>query len=109
MVKLGNLELSRLMLGGNLIGGFAHARGLGYVANLMCRYNTPEKIVETLEIAGHNGINSINTAATYDVGPLKTYWEKHGQKIKWIASVTPRPMSVNPYEEIEQAVEAART
>ena len=70
----------------------------------MCRYNTPEKIVETLEIAGQHGINSINTAATDDVSPLNTYWGKHGQKIKWIVSITPAPMSDNPFEEIEKAV-----
>ncbi len=92
------------MLGGNLIGGFAHARDLGYVGELMRRYNTPERIVETLEIAEKHGINSINTAAMYDVGALQAYWKKHGQRIKWIASITPCPMSANPYEEIDAAV-----
>jgi hypothetical protein len=102
--KLGNLELSRLMLGGNLIAGWAHARDLRYVGNLMCRYNTPEKIVETLEIAHQHGINSINTTAWDNIEPLKTYWKKHGKNVKWVVSVKPVPMADNPFEEIDQVV-----
>ena len=31
--KIGNLALSRMILGGNLIGGWAHSRDLVYVSN----------------------------------------------------------------------------
>ena len=53
--KLGQASVSRLILGGNLIGGWAHARDLLYVGRLFKEYNTKQKIFETLklcEIAG---------------------------------------------------------
>ena len=33
--KIGDLEISRMICGGNLIGGWAHARDLLYVSNLL--------------------------------------------------------------------------
>jgi len=35
MGKIGNLKVSRLISGGNLISGRAHSRDLGYVSDLM--------------------------------------------------------------------------
>ena len=101
--KIGNLELSRLMLGGNLIAGYAHGRGMPYVNTLMNRYNTTEKVIETLELAAQQGINSINTCAWDNVGALRKYWEKHGRDFKWIVSANPSPMSDNPFEQIDKA------
>jgi len=46
--KLGKHEVSRLILGGNLISNIAHARDLIYVKHLFASYNTEEKIYETL-------------------------------------------------------------
>ena len=103
--KIGKLELSRLMLGGNLISGYAHSRDLHYVPQLMRHYNTREKIVETLTLAEQHGINSINTYITDDHSALKRYWKEHGEKIKWIVAANPSPMSANPFEEIDKAVE----
>jgi len=40
-------ELSRLVLGGNLIGGWAHARDLIYVSKLVKTYHTDEKVMQT--------------------------------------------------------------
>lgn len=84
MGRIGNTEFSRLMLGGNLIGGYAHARDLSYVSPLMRRYNTDAKIRETLEIAESNGINVINTWVMQENGAIFEHW-KNGGKIKWIA------------------------
>jgi hypothetical protein len=39
MGNIGQIELSRLMLGGNLVAGYAHSRDLTYVSELMKRYN----------------------------------------------------------------------
>ena len=88
MGKIGNLEFSRLMLGGNLISGYAHSRDLRYVAPLMRHYNTESKILETLEIAESLGINSINLAAWDDSSFLQKHW-KRGGKMKWIAQSLP--------------------
>jgi hypothetical protein len=86
MGRIGGEEFSRLILGGNLIGGCAHSRDLDYVATLARRYNTPAKIRETLEVAEAQGINAINTHATQDNSALFDHW-KNGGKMKWFAQV----------------------
>ncbi|MCK7538532.1 MAG: hypothetical protein MZV63_50020 [Marinilabiliales bacterium] len=43
--KIGNHEISRLIMGGNLIGGWAHSRDLLYVSSLFRAYNTERKIL----------------------------------------------------------------
>jgi len=86
--KIGNLELSRLMLGGNLISGYAHSRDLSYVAQLMRRYNTDAKILETLEIAEENGVDSVNTAVWDDLSALGEHLRRGG-KMKWFVAVNP--------------------
>ncbi|MBL7110639.1 MAG: DoxX family membrane protein [Bacteroidales bacterium] len=58
--KLGNLEISRLILGCNLIGGWSHSRDLHYVGQLFRQYNNEKKIIETLSIAEQAGINLTN-------------------------------------------------
>ena len=57
--KIGNVSLSRLFIGGNLIGGWAHSRDLAYASKLFTSYNTEAKIFETLELAQACGINTI--------------------------------------------------
>jgi hypothetical protein len=88
MGKIGNLQLSRLMLGGNLISGYAHSRDLPYVAHLMKRYNSEAKIRETLELAELNGVNSVNLTVWDDNSFLQKHWKGGGQ-IKWIAQALP--------------------
>lgn len=88
MGKIGKLELSRLMLGGNLISGWAHSRDLSYVTALMKNYNTERKILETLEIAEINGINVINLSIGDDTSFLKKHW-KRGGKMMLIAQANP--------------------
>jgi hypothetical protein len=82
--KIGGVEFSRLMLGGNLLSGYAHARDLEYVAHLMKRYNTDAKIIETLELAELNGINVMNSWVHDGIAHLEHHW-KRGGKMKWIA------------------------
>jgi hypothetical protein len=103
--KIGNLELSRLMLGGNLITACAHSRDLQYVSQLMNHYNTAEKIMETLALAEKHGINSVNVN-TRDANNkvLKQYRQQRGGKIKWIVAVCASPMSDNPFEDIDRIV-----
>jgi uncharacterized membrane protein YphA (DoxX/SURF4 family) len=59
--KPAQFELSRLIMGGNLIGGWAHARDLIYVSKLVKTYHTDEKVMQTLALAEKCGINSIIT------------------------------------------------
>jgi len=91
--KLGNLEVSRLILGGNLLEHFTHSRDLKYVYRLAGHYNTETKVIETLKLAESLGINtmsgSINPTAT---NALRKYRTKHGGKIQWI---------ICPYADLE--------
>ena len=104
--KIGKLELSRLMLGGNLLTGFAHARDLRYVSQLMCHYNTDAKITETLALAEQHGINSLNIhIGQANHKALTQYRKEHGDKMKWIVAVYASPMSDNPFEEIDRAAQ----
>ena len=57
--KIGNLDLSRLVMGGNLIGGWSHARDLIYVDKLIKMYHTDERVMLTLQLAEKCGINTI--------------------------------------------------
>ena len=57
--KIGNVSLSRLLIGGNLIGGWAHSRDLMYASKLFTSYNTEAKVFETLDLAQACGINTI--------------------------------------------------
>jgi hypothetical protein len=102
--KIGNLELSRLMLGGNLITACAHSRDLRYVSQLMNHYNTAEKIMETLALAEKHGINSVNINTGDSNNEVLKQYRKRGGKIKWVVAVCASPMSDNPFEDIDRIV-----
>ncbi|MEN6577779.1 MAG: hypothetical protein ABFD90_15655 [Phycisphaerales bacterium] len=86
--KIGNVTISRLICGGNLIGGWAHSRDLIYVSSLLKQYFTDEKICETLEICEENGINTI-ISGTVSLGVLRKHWDQRGGKIQWLAQCVP--------------------
>ncbi|MCL2119186.1 MAG: hypothetical protein FWH27_12245 [Planctomycetaceae bacterium] len=84
MSKIGNVEISRMILGGNLIGGWAHARDLIYVSDLVRAYHTKEKIYETFQLAEACGINTFLT--TPGIGRMLTaYREQTGGKMQLIS------------------------
>lgn len=58
LAKIGSAVVSRMILGGNLIGGYAHSRDLIYVSDLVRAYHTEQKCVETFMIAEEAGINT---------------------------------------------------
>ena len=93
--KIGEHDLSRLVMGGNLIGGWAHSRDLTYVPSLFRAYNTEKKIFETLILAEKAGINTINIG--FPTNPLLQKYKKiTGSKIKIISQVHPN-MDTNDY------------
>jgi hypothetical protein len=63
--KLGNLTISRMIMGCNLIGGWAHARDLIYSNTLFKAYNNERKIIETLYLAEKAGINTVFMVTQY--------------------------------------------
>lgn len=88
--KIGNLEVSRLICGGNLIVGYAHARDLIYVSSLVKNYFTQEKIWETIRLCEACGINTVLMRTAPDiVTPLNKY-RKQGGKIQWLAATYPQ-------------------
>ncbi len=63
--KLGNLSVSRMILGCNLIGGWAHARDLIYANTLFKAYNNERKVIETLLLSEQAGINTVFMVTQY--------------------------------------------
>ncbi len=86
--KIGKVQISRIICGGNLIGGFAHSRDLIYVSDLLKNYFTDEKIFETLELCEEQGINTI-IAGTGHAPLFKRYWQDRGGRMQWIAQCVP--------------------
>jgi hypothetical protein len=88
--KIGDLEISRMVLGGNLLTHFTHSRDLKYVYNLTAHYNTEAKILETLALAESLGINTLSMHnPPYPISILKKY-RQQGGKIQWIICPTAR-------------------
>ncbi len=82
--KIGGLSISRLICGGNLIGGWAHSRDLIYVSKLVKAYHTDDKIFETLALAEEKGVNAVLTNPVSD-RVINRYWNERGGEIKWIS------------------------
>jgi hypothetical protein len=91
MGRIKDLKVSRLISGGNLISGWAHARDLRYVHHLMANYNTPGKVLETLALLEENGVNTIIAdPRKKPMDIFKAHWQRGG-KIQWIAEGHPSP------------------
>ena len=87
--KIGKLEVSRVILGGNLLTHYTHSRDLRYVYNLAAHYNTDEKILETLATAEAHGINTVSMHnLPHPVSVLRRYRKERGGKIQWIICPT---------------------
>lgn len=100
--KVGNFNVSRVILGGNMIGGWAHSRDLIYVPSLFKAYNTEKKIFETLELAEQAGINTINI--NFKQLPLiNKYKAVTGGKIQTVNQV--HPTKDNLYQDINESME----
>jgi hypothetical protein len=86
---IGKLEVSRLILGGNLLTHFTHSRDLKYVYTLAAKYNTDEKIMETLALAEAHGINAVSMHnPPHPISVLRRYRKERGGKIQWIICPT---------------------
>jgi hypothetical protein len=87
--RIGKLEVSRMILGGNLLTHFTHSRDLRYVYTLAAHYNTDEKIMETLALAEANGINTVSMHnPPHPMSVLRRYRKERGGKIQWIICPT---------------------
>ena len=87
--RIGKLEISRMILGGNLLTHYTHSRDLKYVYTLAAHYNTDEKIMETLALAEANGINTVSMHnPEHPISVLRRYRKERGGKIQWIICPT---------------------
>lgn len=82
--KIGNVEVSRLILGGNPFGGWMHSRDLRYVPALAKAYLTEGKVMEIFQMAENCGINTI-AGHPVMIDILTKYWNRGIGKIQWIS------------------------
>lgn len=102
--KIGNVFMSRLVAGGNLILGSSHARDLLYVNSLVKAYNTEKKIFETLMLAEQVGIDTINIG--FLSGKLMAKYKKlTGSKMQVITQVSSTSKNNDIYEQINKAID----
>jgi hypothetical protein len=78
------LDISQMFMGGNLIGGWAHARDLLYVSPLVIAYHTRDKIIATLSMAEACGINTYLGHDSH-IGILNDYWDNTDGTMRFIA------------------------
>ena len=78
------LDFSRIIMGGNLIGGWAHARDLIYVSDLVQAYHTRDKIIATFKMGEACGINAYLGHHSH-IGIMTDYWEKADGTMRYIA------------------------
>ena len=105
--RIGKLEITRLILGGNLLGRYTHARDLSFVLKLIQHYNTDEKILQTLALAEASGINTVSVHVNPSTRRLlKEHRERRGGKLQWILYATSNIEDVPSYSrEVQQMAE----
>ena len=94
MGKIGDMQVSRILLGGNLLTHFTHSRDLKYVYTLAAHYNTDEKILETLAIAEAQGLNTVSMHnPPHPISLLKRYRKERGgeKTFTYNHDLTPNP------------------
>jgi len=102
--KIGNVTISRLFPGGNLISGFAHSRDLIYVSPLLKKYFTDNKVMETFEICEECGINTVILRLDeHCIRIMTRYWNNRGGKLQWIAQV--KMPSKDPLSDAKAAID----
>lgn len=105
MGTIAGVAFSRMICGGNILAGYAHARDLVYVSSLMKKYNTEERVMDTLQLCEEHGINSFLINPTQRTRKIaKRYWKERGGKIKWIVDSRPELKDIKP--RLEMAMEA---
>ncbi len=106
--KIGKVSISRLFLGGNLIGGWAHSRDLLYVSRLFKAYNTDQKIFETLELAEQCGINTV-LIDPVSQNVLERYRKERGGKIQTMVCIHPSTDETKMRDQIAFLVDKGAT
>jgi hypothetical protein len=114
VAKIKEVPFSRLILGGNLLSGWAHSRDLIYVSQLVKAYHQKEKIFATLLLAEKCGINTLLTNPIL-CSLIDEYWKRGIGKIQFISDCAglnygpkgePSPMPFNEYlDKVKRAID----
>lgn len=81
--KIGDLKISRIIAGGNIISGWCHQRDLIYVSTLAGHYLTEAKQFDTLELYEEHGINTCSPDPS-QMGFINKYKRERGSDIQTI-------------------------
>ena len=106
--KICDVSVSRLIIGCNLIAGYAHSRDLLYVSELFKAYNTEAKIFETLELAQHCGIDTMLVSPVV-WAPVLKYNKQRSQKIQTLANFQPQSDKTLMRDDIKRSVDNGAT
>ena len=113
MGKIGHREMSRLILGGNLLSGWAHSRDLIYVSQLVKAYHNKDRIFATLLMAEKCGVNTLLTNPILCT-LIDEYWKRRIGKIQFISDCAgldyddtgARPMAFDKYlDKVQRAID----
>lgn len=113
MAKIKDKPFSRVILGGNLLSGWAHSRDLIYVSQLVKAYHQKEKIFATLLLAEDCGINTLLTNPIL-CSLIDEYWKRGIGKIQFISDCAgllyddkgASPMPFNQYlDKVKKAID----
>lgn len=113
MGKIKDIPFSKLILGGNLLSGWAHSRDLIYVSQLVKAYHQKEKIFATLLLAEKCGINTLLTNPIL-CALIDEYWKRGIGKIQFISDCAglnyddkgAHPMPFNEYlDKVKKAID----
>jgi uncharacterized membrane protein YphA (DoxX/SURF4 family) len=83
-IRIKNWEFSRLIMGGNLLSGWAHSRDLIYVSQLVKAYHHKDKIFASLLLAEKCGINTLLTNPIMCT-MIHEYWRRNIGRIQFIS------------------------
>ncbi len=111
--RIKDREFSRLILGGNLLSGWAHSRDLIYVSQLVKAYHNKERIFATLLLAEKCGIDTLLTNPILCT-LIDEYWKRRIGKIQFISDCAgleydekgARPMPFDKYlDKVQRAID----
>ena len=102
--RIKDAEISRVILGGNLIGGWAHSRDLVYVNSLVKKYHSREKVFETLLLAEKCGVNTLLTNPLLS-GIIREYWRRDIGKIQYISDLGFAKDAAGFIESVKQSID----
>lgn len=102
--QIGNVKISRLIMGSNLIGGYAHSRDLLYVSQLFNNYNTDEKILDTFELGEQLGVNTLMTSPP-SLKYVEMYNQKRGGHLQAIVYIPVHSDREKANQEVQNAID----